>query len=80
MIKPSPVTTGVRANDTFRNLLAGNYTIRLTDACGNYGTLPAIITAPKTQISIYNLYAEKIGCDSVLLTFFVALPIDTTGF
>jgi gliding motility-associated-like protein len=73
LIAPSPVLSAPQANDTFPNLPAGNYTVRITDACGSYRTKVVSLNDPGTiQLAFYGLpQIEIIGCDSALVTFFM---------
>lgn len=66
LIAPSPVTTAPQSSDTFSNLPAGNYTVRLTDACGSFRTIVA--TVADAPVSAMNLVADPFvymnGCDT----------------
>ncbi|BAV07472.1 gliding motility-associated C-terminal domain-containing protein [Filimonas lacunae] len=70
LIAPSPVTTAPQASDTFSQLPAGNYTIRLSDGCGGFRTQVATLTNPQpSNITIYAPPRIKMkGCDSALVT------------
>ncbi|MFT3909058.1 MAG: gliding motility-associated C-terminal domain-containing protein [Ferruginibacter sp.] len=69
LIAPSPVTTAPQSSDTFNNLPAGIYTIRLTDACGGFRTFVASLEDPPlTNISFFAI--PKIimtGCDTAFV-------------
>jgi len=83
LISPSPVTTTQQASDTFNNLSAGNYTVRLTDGCGSFRTIVATVTNPATPFNLYgygSVLLEKVGCDSAWLTLRIQLPTYQTGF
>lgn len=85
LIAPSPVTTPPQASDTFRNLPAGNYTVRLTDACGGFRTVVSTLADPPvTSMSIITYpRVDLIGCDSAyfmltLLTNMIRYPLTCT--
>lgn len=78
LIGTSTLTTLAQTSDTFVNLPAGNYTLRLTDGCNSYQTVSATINDPVTDFSLYEgPIIETIGCDSAWLTMFLMLPADT---
>lgn len=74
LVAPSPVTRPAQLNDTFYNLPAGNYFIRVTDACGNFVTYVASLFNPNTKPVFGGVYVELVGCDSALVTSFINLP------
>lgn len=64
----SPASTRSQTTDVFNNLPAGNYNIKLTDACGNYQTRTAILLDRGTglsHISDGSPTIYKIGCDTM---------------
>ena len=69
LIAPSPVTTAPQSSDTFLNLPAGNYTIRLTDVCGGFRTFVASLADPPlTNISfVSNPEIIMTGCDTAVV-------------
>jgi gliding motility-associated-like protein len=69
LVSPSPVITSPQQSDTLNNLPAGNYSVRLTDACGNYETVAAIINNPNPQADFYFRGIEIVGCDSAWITY-----------
>ncbi|MBL0358063.1 MAG: hypothetical protein IPP72_14880 [Chitinophagaceae bacterium] len=72
LIAPSPITSLPQANDTFNNLVAGNYTVRVTDACGSFRTIVATITDPITFFTFQFVpYFEITGCDTALVTLYL---------
>jgi gliding motility-associated-like protein len=73
LISPSPVTTAPQASDTFLNLPAGNYTMRLTDACGGFRTLVATIpdALPSNLSFQTSPMVGMIGCDSAIVTLYM---------
>lgn len=79
LITPSKVVSAIQTTDTFNNLPVGSYTIKLTDGCGSYSTQPKIINKPNTWVAVFEPEIEKVGCDSVLLSYQISLPADTTG-
>lgn len=69
LLSPSPVT-GIQSSSVFENLPAGNYSVRVTDACGSISTNAVTIIPPNTAMSFYGgLSAQKIGCDSMLIRY-----------
>ncbi len=69
LLSPSPVT-GIQSSNVFENLPAGNYTVRVTDACGSISANAVTIIPPNTAMSFYGgLTAEKIGCDSMRIRY-----------
>lgn len=77
LVSPSPVT-GTQSSNVFENLPAGNYSVRVTDACGSVRTNAVTITAPNTNMEPPALYAKKVGCDSMLITY--RLPVNEARF
>jgi len=76
LIAPSPITTTQQSSDTFNNLIAGNYTVRLSDACGSFRTIVATVPIPNTQMTQYSVtYIEKGGCDSSWITSAVQMQL-----
>lgn len=81
LMSPSPVTTAPQTGNHFGNLPAGNYTVRLADACGSYKTSVITLTDPNTQNPFYGgIIANKVGCDTMhfqysLQTFDLRLPL-----
>lgn len=66
----APVAAAPQASPVLSNLSAGNYTVRLTDACGGFKTTVVTIQDPNTANPFYGgPVANKIGCDSMNLTF-----------
>lgn len=66
LMAPSPVTAPPQANGHFDNLPAGNYTVRLADACGSYKTSVVTVANPNTQNPFNGgAIANKVGCDSM---------------
>lgn len=82
LVAPSPVTTGVQSDGTFENLPAGNYAIRVTDACGSFSTDAFTLQDPDTRFGFWGqsvgeqgeFLAAKIGCDSMLITYWMNIP------
>jgi gliding motility-associated-like protein len=73
LIAPSPVTTAPQSSDTFPNLPAGNYTMRLTDACNSFRTIVVTLSDPSNAtINIVTApRVEIINCNSAMVTFFM---------
>lgn len=70
LIAPSPVTTLPQANDTFPNLPAGNYTLRLTDGCGGFRTVVTTLSEPPPANMIFQVppHVYMVGCDSGMIS------------
>ena len=67
----SATSTVKQSTDVFTNLSAGNYNIKLTDACGNYQTRSVTISKGGTGLvhaSDGIPTISKIACDSMLFT------------
>ena len=63
IVSPSPMAVGVNNTDgVFKNLKAGEYTIRMTDSCGGIQTRQTKINNYTWQIDSYNFI--KTVCDS----------------
>ena len=66
------VTT--QSNDTFNNLKASTYTLRMYDSCQNFVTRTIFINNDDTifkEINIFpNIKISKIGCDTMRLNFY----------
>lgn len=83
LVTPSPVTTGPQNDGLFQNLPAGNYAIRVTDACGSLSTNTITLQNPDTKFSFLglpvgqpgDLLFAKIGCDSMLITYWLNIPV-----
>lgn len=79
LVAPSPVTAGPQNDGTFENLPAGNYSIRVTDACGSFSTDAFTLQNPDTRFSFLgqmpgeqgSFLAAKIGCDSMLISYWL---------
>ena len=71
LIAPSPITTPLQSSPLFENLPAGNYAMRVTDACNNLRTIAVTLSDPNTSYMIGELTAEKVGCDSMLIRYVV---------
>jgi len=73
LIAPSPVVAGPQASRIFNNLPTGNYTIRITDACGTQVTIgaPLVIaaaTAPTLSVTNTSSCATNTGTITCLAT------------
>lgn len=79
LIAPSPVTAGPQYTGLFENLPAGNYQMRVTDACGSFSTSAFNLQNPDTQFGFLgmpvgqqgSITAIKVGCDSMQITYFL---------
>lgn len=65
----SPISVGPQTSDTFKNLSAGNYLVRVTDSCGNFTTQPFNLLA-KSYANLKNLETiiDSMTCDSIYVT------------
>ncbi|WP_081670843.1 gliding motility-associated C-terminal domain-containing protein [Sporocytophaga myxococcoides] len=66
----SPVSSIPQLSDQFTNLTTGSYTIRMTDACGNFQTRTVILGTGSTGLSQWSNgvpVVSKVGCDSMIL-------------
>ncbi len=74
LIAPSAVTSSPQSHDTFENLPAGNYTMRVTDACGSFRTLVVTLENPNTKMNWYTGNTSiKVGCDSMYIYSLIVL-------
>lgn len=68
-----PTSTAPQVSDVFDNLESGTYTIKMTDACGNFQSRTSILVAGGTGLSVGSYdpgpYTYKFGCDSVSYTW-----------
>lgn len=73
LIAPSPITRGPQSSDVFNNLVAGNYTMRLTDGCGSFRTIVATVSDPVNATVSFTSppRVEIIGCDSGMVSMFM---------
>jgi gliding motility-associated-like protein len=65
----TPTSTVTQTTNVFNNIPAGNYNIKLTDACGNYQTRSVILVDKGTGLSHASdgiPTISKIGCDTML--------------
>ncbi|WP_341902300.1 gliding motility-associated C-terminal domain-containing protein [Fluviicola taffensis] len=64
----------IQSSSLFPNLSAGNYSIRAIDACNNLRTIAVTIEDPGTDMMFgSDLTAEKIGCDTMRISFYLTL-------
>lgn len=73
LIAPSPITAGPQSSRIFNNLPTGNYTIRVTDACGTQATIGAPLvlaaaTAPTLSVTNTSSCATNTGTITCLAT------------
>ncbi len=74
LLAPSPVTTAAQSSNVFQNLPAGNYTVRLTDACGSYKTSVITVGVPNTANPFYGgAIVNKVGCDAMNFWYSLSL-------
>lgn len=73
LLAPSPVTTPPQASDTFSNLPAGNYTLRLSDACGGFRTIVVTLSDPPPSNLTFQIPPQinMVGCDSAMITMYM---------
>jgi gliding motility-associated-like protein len=74
LISPSPIIRPSQTSDTFNNLIAGNYSVRVTDGCGSFRTIVATVPArPDINLNIIEGLSRitMVGCDSALITVYL---------
>ncbi len=74
LIAPSPIIRPSQTSDTFSNLIAGNYSVRVTDGCGSFRTIVATVPArPDINLNIIEGLSRitMVGCDSALITVYL---------
>ncbi|UAY53107.1 LamG-like jellyroll fold domain-containing protein [Ferruginibacter albus] len=76
LIPPSIETRPQQANDTFKNLLQGNYTLQLTDACNNVQQTTVALFTPSVNMTSYGITGEMTGCDTAKLQLIVGVTAD----
>ncbi|MFT3909057.1 MAG: gliding motility-associated C-terminal domain-containing protein [Ferruginibacter sp.] len=78
LIAPSPVTTAPQSSDTFDNLPAGNYTMRLTDACGGFRTIVVTLTDPAPSNIRFSTSPRitMIGCDTAFVVMYMYADVE----
>lgn len=70
LVPPLGSTVPPQSSNTFANLSAGSYNVVATDACNNLRTIGVTIQDPVTSMAFANyLAAEKIGCDTMSISF-----------
>ncbi|HVD96845.1 MAG TPA: gliding motility-associated C-terminal domain-containing protein [Cytophagaceae bacterium] len=72
----APYTSAPQSSDLFTNLAASSYTIRMTDACGNFQTRTSILTAGSTGLSKWGDNTPsvlKTGCDTVVISQYFSI-------
>ena len=82
LLTPSPVTTLPQNSSIFPGLPAGNYAMRVTDACGTFSSNAIGLQHPSTGFSFLgqsvgeqgSLTFMKVGCDSMLVTYWLSVP------
>ena len=70
LIDPSTAPSVPQESNTFKDLPFGNYTIQVTDGCGNLSTVNTSINRNSVvSFSIGEVSLVRAGCDSVLLSY-----------
>jgi gliding motility-associated-like protein len=70
LITAAPSISLPQATPYFGSLIAGDYSMRVTDACNNLRTISVTLADPNTNMSFYGgLFARKIGCDSMRISY-----------
>lgn len=77
LVNYSGTFSGVETEHTFENLPAGNYTVRVTDACGSFSSSAYTVQEPVTAFKFQSyvvgqegyIRADKMGCDSMMVSF-----------
>ena len=74
LIPASGPAVPAQSSSSFQNLAAGNYNIQATDACNNLRTIAVTIQDAQTgMIPGSDLSAEKIGCDTMRISFYLMM-------
>ena len=61
----APDTSAIQSSDTFYNLPAGDYTVRMYDSCTNYQTRQITLYSDYEPIDMWMWGSQlEIGCDS----------------
>jgi gliding motility-associated-like protein len=61
-------------SDTFYNIPAGAYTIRMTDVCQSFATRSVTLFDPNTAFNISYLNNRMVGCDTADITVYLNIP------
>lgn len=81
LMAPSPIMAAPQSSPVFNNLPSGNYTMRVTDACGGYKTSVITVPVPDTKISFHGvLRTNKVGCDSMNVQYGLRTSLDRSPF
>lgn len=80
----SPFISAVQSSDTFTNLIAGQYELRMYDSCDNFQTRTVYLNNNNSDLRHLNNflgydYIEKIGCDTMAVSFSFLQSIDKAG-
>lgn len=68
IIAPTAFVSGIQSSDTFHNLPAGSYQVRMYDSCGNFQTRTATIADNYRAVDIWSGNTDsRISCDSARL-------------
>ncbi|MNU93758.1 hypothetical protein D3C71_837070 [compost metagenome] len=74
LVPASGIATPPQSSNTFPNLPAGTYSIKATDACNNLRTIAVTIQDPVTSMIFGSgLLAEKTGCDTMDISYYLAV-------
>ncbi|MFT3679235.1 MAG: gliding motility-associated C-terminal domain-containing protein [Ferruginibacter sp.] len=68
LVAPSQEVRSPQSSDLFQNLPAGNYTLRMTDACNNIQTKGLILFSRQATLTYIYAFATITGCDTAEVT------------
>lgn len=66
----APLITPPQSSPHFSGLVAGNYSMRVTDACNTLRTVSVTLQDPETEMQFSSgLFARKTGCDTMRISY-----------
>jgi len=66
----APLITPPQSSPLFSGLVAGDYSMRVTDACNNLRTISITLQDPDTDMHFNSgLFARKTGCDTMRISY-----------
>lgn len=73
LINPSPIIAGPQSSNIFTNLVAGNYTCKVTDSCNNFQTRNfTLLDGVPQNLNISNTNLKYKACDSFAIPFYIS--------
>jgi len=80
----SPFFSAVQTSDTFTDLIAAQYELRMSDDCGNFQTRTVYLNNNNSDLRNLGFIGynsiEKIGCDSMVVSLSFLQSKDKAGF